>query len=136
MNSAMSTSDERKIYFARKAVHTYRSFKAKYVRATELINAYLGCDDTFPPMVRVISLKGWRKYKKLVVLLVRWIDKDGVKKMSQPEVLNSCIAVLVIMLNDEEKKRDRASSLLTRLEILENISLRKGKEQKPASLSS
>ena len=104
MNLRVAVSDERRIYFARKAVHVYKHFKAKYVRATDLMNKDLGCDDTYPPMIRVSSVKMWRNWKRIVVLLDRWIRKDGFEKFDKPELLNKCIVVLKMMVFDMEKR--------------------------------
>lgn len=99
-------ADQKRIYFARKAVHVYKHFKKKHARATDLLNKNMGCDDTYPPMVRVSSAKMWRMWKKLVVALEKWIQKDGFSKEIAPELLNTCIVVLKMMIFDQEKRKD------------------------------
>lgn len=96
-------SDERKIYFARKAVHLYKHFKLNHARATYLVNKKMGVDDDYPPMVRISSVQNWRNWKKLVVLLENWIKKDGFKKFEGKELLNVCIVVLSMMIKNEAK---------------------------------
>jgi hypothetical protein len=130
MNQLVSATDQRRIYLARKAVHVYQVLRRKYVRATDYVNAVLGVDHTFPPMVRVTSLRGWRKYKQLVVSLEEWIKKDGMDKFRHPEVLHRCVVVLGMALEDCSKRPYIRTKGLTRSEILENISLRRDREQK------
>lgn len=104
MKNKSLQADQRKIYFARKAVHVYKHFKAKYSRATEFMNRNMGCDDTYPPMVRVSSVKMWQNWKKVVKLLDKWIQRDGKDKFRDPEVLNVCVVVLKMMLSDQDKR--------------------------------
>ena len=103
MEKDLDLKDRRKIYFARKAVHLYKHFKAKYARATDLLNKNMGCDDTFPPMLRCTSAVNWRNWKRVVVLLDRWIKKDGFKKFESKILLNTCIVVLKMMVDHEQK---------------------------------
>lgn len=102
MEETAILSDKRKIYFARKAVHLYKHFKANHARATNLLNNNMEVDDTFPPMVRVSSVEMWRNWKKLVVLLERWIKKDGIHRFESKILLNTCIVVLKMMLGHQE----------------------------------
>lgn len=106
MISKLPGSDQRKIYLARKAVHVYKHFKAKYARATNLLNRNMACDDTYPPMVRVSSVQMWRNWKKVVVLLDAWVNKEGPEKFENVELLNVCIVVLQMMVS-EVVKRDK-----------------------------
>lgn len=103
MKDSMGIPVERRIYFARKAVHVYKVFKGKHARATYLVNQSMGVDDTFPPMIRTNDLQNWRNWKKLVVQLEEWIKKDGVSKFKNKELLNVCVVVLRMMIENEAK---------------------------------
>jgi len=133
MNQLVSATDQRRLYLARKAVHIYKVLRRKHTRATDFVNATLGVEHTFPPMVRMTSLRGWKKYKELVVSLEEWIKKDGIEKFKEPEVLHRCIVVLGMALEDCSKRSYIRTKGLTRAEILENIYIRRDKEQKASS---
>lgn len=115
MEKAKTMSDERKIYFATKAVHVYKHFKKDHARATYLVNKNMGVDDTFPPMVRVGSVKMWKNWKRLVVLLEKWIEKDGLEKFEKPELLNVCIVVLKMMIDNEAKRLNDSIPVVDRV---------------------
>lgn len=115
MNLKADLNDERRIYFARKAVHVYKHFKKKYARATNLVNSNMGVDDTFAPMVRCKSREMWRNWKRLVVLLEEWLKKDGLDKFKKPEVLNVCIVVLSMMIENEAKRSNASRGSLDRV---------------------
>jgi hypothetical protein len=103
MESNTALSDERKIYLATKAVHVYKHFREKYPRATNLVNQDMGVGDDYPPMIRVSSVEMWRKWKKLVVLLEEWDIKDGIGASKIKILLRTCIVVLRMMIDNEEK---------------------------------
>ena len=133
MKELSTQTDQERIDAARLAVDTYKKFKAKYPRATNYINAYLRWEEYFPPMAIGDSPRAWIKYKKWVELLHEWMQKDGTRDFERIEIRNVCIVVLKMALDDEEKREKETRVKLTRDEILSNLYVRRGEEQKPTS---
>jgi len=106
MISTKKVSDEKRIYFAGKAVHLYKHFRAKHARATYLVNKAMGVDNTFAPMIRCTSVKLWRSWKLLVVLLEKWNKKNNLEGSKSQILLNTCVVVLSMMIKDEQKRSE------------------------------
>lgn len=122
MKSTTLEQDQRAIYFAHKAVKVYKGFKAKYSRATDLVNKHLRKDDTYPPLLRTESVERWRIWKFVIKCMERRIQNKGLEYFEDPKLLNVCIDVSVMVGVDIEDSKKNPSKRID-----------KGQEQRAAS---